>query len=144
MELFKKGDKVIVTLDAHSDSTNSRKINTMEGVYNIPDWRSKIFTIEGTVQLYNDNENYKKDLFCSYALSLDGKIVGYVYNNALKLAPKVFYPTEIWDSTEWRDVSHLGSITFENPVVHINKMVDGVYYVLWMDGVKAIYKGEFK
>ena len=138
-KLFKKGDKVIVTLDGMNDSHNSEKVSHYLGVYNLGKWRVTTFTIEGTIQLH---ENATLGISCSYALSLNDKIVGYVYNTALELALNELYVTHIWDGRLGKWLASRGLILLTDAKASL--VVDGIYSVYWSDGVTALYKGEIK
>lgn len=82
-KIFKKEQKVKVIADGRNASDFTLKLNTSPiGLYAIPNWEDKIFTIEGKVELIN----FKHDptVFCAYLLTCKGRKVGYVYNTGLK------------------------------------------------------------
>ena len=137
-KLFKKGDKVIVTTDC--DNASECDISLGRGVYRVSNWKNTTFTIEGTVKLYSFNHN--PDVFCAYALSLNNKIVGYVYNTALELAPNDLHVTHIWDTKLGKWLTSRGLILLTDAKASL--IVDGIYSVYWNDGVTALYKGEIK
>lgn len=138
-KLFKKGDKVIVTTDC--DNASECDISLGRGVYKLPNVKNIVFTIEGTVKLFSFSHN--PDVFCAYALSLNNKIIGYVYNTALELAPKMLSVTHLWNFRMGEWISNVGTM----PIIegaNATLITDNIYSVYWSDGVTALYKGEIK
>jgi hypothetical protein len=82
---FKPGDKVRVTMIGYnaSDFTNKIKNAHMTGVYSFPNWRDLTFTIMNEFEpiVYPLFHN----IYGAYPLGFKGEIIGYVYNNAIKL-----------------------------------------------------------
>ena len=79
--MYKKGTQVKVVKDCHSASRFNEGGLYPAGIYKYPDWREKVFTIEGTIKQY---KNYLGDIVLCYLLQHKGKDVGYVYENALE------------------------------------------------------------
>jgi len=85
-EILKVNNEVKVTKDRHNASDfNIGKLNIL-GIYSIDNWEDKIFKIEGTVKLITFK--HTDEIFGAYLLKLDGKKIGYVYNNAIELISK--------------------------------------------------------
>ena len=89
MELLKKGDKVnIIKEGAHASDFNTSSY--IRGVYNIDNWEHTEFEIEGTVKLITSK--YRPDITHAYKLVLNGVDCGFVYNDAIQLAPDKVIP----------------------------------------------------
>lgn len=88
MKVFKKGDKVKVVKAVQNASQFNKGLHPL-GVYSIPNWENKTFTIEGTIQLCSFD--HSKDIYGGYLLSYEGNSVGYVYNDALEKAKEITY-----------------------------------------------------
>jgi hypothetical protein len=81
--LFEVGDKVKVIKDGANASTIELSIERPKrGVYSLPNWKRCTFVISG------DPIPIKFDFFPkiieAYPLNYKGKLIGYVYNDALK------------------------------------------------------------
>lgn len=81
--IFEKGDKVRVTKNGYnaSDFTFKYNVNPI-GVYSI-DWENIVFEI-GEL-MYQIKFEHSPEIYGAYPLLRDGKLIGYVYNNALEL-----------------------------------------------------------
>lgn len=85
MKKFNIGDQVkVIKGYCNASQFNGENIET-GGVYSIKNWEDITFTIYGehkSVEYSHFPETYG-----AYPLALDGKFVGYVYNDALELIP---------------------------------------------------------
>lgn len=83
VKLFEKGEKVIVKRTGSNASDLNRGSLDIRGVYGVKNWANKTFEIEGTIKSFRILENGETHL--AYLLSLDGRPVGYVYDDGLEL-----------------------------------------------------------
>ena len=92
MKTFKIGDKVKVIKDAYNAGDfNTYDIPSM-GIYYYYNWEQLVFTISSD---FKPHVNEILGIKGVYELSLDGKVVGNVYDVALKLQPIVYTEQEV-------------------------------------------------
>ncbi|MFW6272292.1 MAG: hypothetical protein ACOC2U_00745 [bacterium] len=81
IEMFEKGEKVRIPRINNDSGSNIYWGLPVMGVYNDQLWPTYTYEIEGTVKLHSFKSH---DVYCSYLLSLNGKNVGFVYDNVLE------------------------------------------------------------
>ena len=82
MKNFKIGERVkVVKKDCNASQFNPK--NNLLGVYANKDWADLVFTIYGEYNPVNYETN--PDIYGAYPLALEGRFVGYVYNDAIEL-----------------------------------------------------------
>lgn len=81
---FNIGDSVNVTEEYFNDSQNTRKEEGcfINGVYGLKSWENAEFSISKR-KVDNNNIGDSKD-YKTYQLTLEGKVVGWVYEEGLK------------------------------------------------------------
>jgi hypothetical protein len=86
---FKIGDRVKLTRGGGNASQFNKALGNPLGVYEIQDWASKVFYIEGTIKLTDFSDPH---LSKSAHLLKDreGNIVGYVYTEALTVVNRTW------------------------------------------------------
>lgn len=80
--MFKIGQKVKVKVGGHNASDFNRDGINIMGIYQLKEPHNEIFEIEGTVKLITFEHDPKIE--CAYLLKCEGRVMGYVYDNAIE------------------------------------------------------------